>query len=122
MVVDMHIFLRRISGFSFKLFLVPRVLEPRSTSLGLLFRITTIIVDAAAPSFLGMIMLLGQRFGVFEGLDCGMVVVLMLIFMNKGLLASFVLLLDVCVLNGGFDFRVKGCVFIAVDVGTTGAV
>lgn len=101
MVVYMHVFFRRLLGLSFRLLLVSRVLEPRSTSLGLLLRIAVIVVDAAAPGLLGAIMLLRQCLSVLERLDCGMVVILMFIFMDEGLLASFMLLFDVSVLNGG---------------------
>lgn len=100
-VVYMDVFSRWLLGLSFKLLLVGRVLEPRSAGLSLLFRIAMIVVDAAAPSLLGAIVLLGKGFRVFKGLDCGMIVVLMLIFMDEGLLASLVLLFDVSVLNGG---------------------
>jgi hypothetical protein len=64
-------------------------------------------------SLLGVIVLLGKDFRVFEGLDCGMVVVLMFFFLNEGLFAGFVLLFDVCVLDGRRD----SCVYIAVGGG-----
>jgi hypothetical protein len=51
-------------------------------------------------------MLLGQDFRVFEGLDCSVVVVLVLFFLNEGLLASLMLLFDMGVLDSGRDFSV----------------
>lgn len=122
MVVYMDVFLRRLLGLSFKLLLVSRVLEPRSASLGLLFRIAMVVIYAAAPSLLGAIMPLRQGFGVFEGLDCGMVVILMFIFMNEGLLASFVLLFNVSVFDSWRNLRLKSCIFVALGVRSAVAV
>ena len=63
-------------------------------------------------------MLLGQDFGVFEGLDGGMVVVSVFFFLNEGLFAGFVLLFGVCVLDGRRDSGV----YIAAGGGGRGGI
>jgi hypothetical protein len=122
MMMHMLLPLRRLLRLRFKLFLLTRALEPSSISLRFSFCGAIIVVDAAVLSILGVIVLLGQDFRVFEGLDCGMVVVLMFFFLNEGLFAGFVLLFDVGVLDGRRDVRVDSCVYIAVGGGGCGGI
>lgn len=124
MQVMMHMLLtlRRLLRHRFKLLLLTRALETSLTSLRLTFCVAIIVVDAAVLNLLGVIVLRGQDFRIFEGLDRGMVVVLMFFFLNEGLFAGFVLLFDVCVLDGGRDFRVDSCVYIAAGGGGRGGI
>lgn len=111
MMMHMLLHLCRLLRLGLKLLLLARALEPRSIHFGLGFSSPIIVVDVAVLSFLDVLMLLGEDFGVFEGLDCGVVVVLMFFLLNKLLFAGFVLLFDVYVFDGGRDFRVDCCVF-----------
>jgi hypothetical protein len=46
----------------------------------------------------------------------------MFFLLDEGLLAGFVLLFDVCMLDGGRDFRVDSCIYIAAGRGRCGGI
>ena len=114
MIMHMLLDLRLLLRLGFSLLLVTRILQTSAISLGLGFRGAIILIDAALLGLLRMLMVLRQDFGVFEGLDCGVVDVLMSFFLDEGLFARLMLLLDMFVFDSGRDFGVDCLVYLAI--------
>ena len=119
-MVHMLINNRRLLRRTLKLLLIDRALVPSRIICGLLPRRAIITVDILLLALLLVVMLLWQDLGVLQRLDGGVVVVLVLLFLDECLFAGLVRFLDVGVLDCGVDFGVDGGVGVNIDIDILG--
>lgn len=108
MLVHHSWFLRR----ALKLLFIYRILISRGVILSLGLCRAIIVVDTAFLGIVRVVVLLGQDLGVFQRLDGGVVVVLVLLFLDIGLLFGLVGFLDVGMFDCRVDLGVNSCVFV----------